>query len=63
MDIDPEQLQKIQGFRKKYKEDGIYGTFTDTGNFTETLQIHLTRLAFGWHRGKRQVDATHLSNP
>ena len=63
MDIDPKQLQKVQEFRKKYKEDGIYGTFTDTDNFEKTLQIHLTRLAIGWLKGTRQVNATHLSNP
>ena len=63
MDIDTEQLQKVQEFREKYKEDGIYGTFTDTGNFKETLQIHLTRLAIGWRKGERQIDATHLWNP
>ena len=58
MDIDPKQLQKVQEFRKKYKEEGIYGTFTDTDNFKETLQIHLTKLAIGWQRRERQV-----SNP
>ena len=58
MDIDPKQLQKVQEFRKKYKEEGIYGTFTDTDNFKETLQIHLTRLAIGWQRRERQI-----SNP
>ncbi len=63
MDIDTEQLQKVQDFRKKYKDIGIYGTFTDTRNFENTLQINLTRLAFGWRKGKRQVDATHRSNP
>ena len=50
MDIDPEQLQKVQEFRKKYKEEGIYGTFTDTVTFKETLQINLTRLAIEWQR-------------
>ena len=61
MDIDTEQLQKVQEFRKKYKEDGIYGTFTDTGNFKETLQMNLTRLAIEcWRKGERQIDATHL---
>ena len=64
MDIDTEQLKKVQEFRKKYKEEGIYGTFTDTDNFKKTLQIHLTRLAIGWRRGKEkvQVDVTHLSD-
>ena len=63
MDINAEQLQKVQEFRTKYKADGIYGTFTDTGNFKETLQINLTRLVIGWRKGERQIDATHLSNP
>ena len=65
MDIDTEQLQKVQDFRKKYKDIGIYGTFTDTRNFEDTLQINLTRLALGWRKGKQPVpvDATHLSNP
>ena len=63
MDIDPEQLQKVQEFRRKYKEEGIYGTFTDTDSFKETVQIQLTRLAIGWRGGERQVDVTHISNP
>ena len=62
MKIDPEQLQKVQEFRKKYKEDGIYGTFTDTDNFKETLQISLTKLAIGWRKRKKQIDVTPLSN-
>ena len=63
MDIDPEQLQKVQDFRKKYKDIGIYGTFTDTVNFENTLQIHLFRLALSLRRGGGEVDTTHLSNP
>ena len=50
MDIDPEQLQKVQEFRKKYKEEGIYGTFTDTDNFKETLQIHRAVASRLWLR-------------
>ena len=63
MDIDPEQLQKVQEFRKKYKDIGIYGTFTDTSNFEQTLQINLTRLAIDWQKRIRQVNAIHLSTP
>ena len=62
MDIDPKQLQKVQEFREKYKKDGIYGTFTNTENFKDTLHMHLMRLAIVWRREKKQ-GATHISNP
>ena len=64
MDIDTEQLQKVQNFRNRYKDIGIYGTFTDTRNFEETLHINLTRLAIAWQKGKRrvQIATTQISN-
>ena len=57
-DIDPEQLKKVQEFRSKYKQEGIYGTFTDIRNFESTLQIHLTRLVVARQKGIKQSNIT-----
>lgn len=57
-DIDPEQLKKVQEFRSKYGQEGIYGTFTDIRSFESTLQIHLTRLVVTRRKGIKQSNIT-----
>ena len=57
-EIDPEQLKKVQEFRSKYEQEGIYGTFTDIRNFESTLHTHLTRLVLVRQKGLKQSNIT-----
>lgn len=41
--IDSEQYKKIQQFRKKYKDNGLYWTYSKTDEFKELFRAHLTK--------------------
>ncbi|GFO80538.1 MAG: hypothetical protein A49_01650 [Methyloceanibacter sp.] len=61
IDIDTEQLARVQNFKERFGGSGLYGTFGDTREFAATLQIRLTRLALRWCREGRAPDAEESS--
>jgi len=40
---DSEQYKKIQQFREKYKDNGLYWTYSKTDEFKELFRAHLTK--------------------
>lgn len=45
-EIDPEQLQRVQRFRRDLGKEGFYGTFSSEEEFGSNVRIHLTRILF-----------------
>ena len=52
-EIDPQQLQKVNDFRKRVSSEGVfYDTFTTTEKFREKIKRHLMKIVLEW-RDKR----------
>ena len=48
-EIDPEQYQKVREFRSRISnEGGLYTTFSSSNDFSQQVQIHLTRFVAEW---------------
>ena len=64
-DLEPSQIELVQGFRKEVGEKGIYGTYKTQEEFQNLVRINLARLAQEWGRtwGTSQDGPSQRTSP
>ena len=48
--LDPEQLAKVQAFKKRIASEGVYGEFQDSEEFRTKARMHLAKVIQDWRK-------------
>ena len=62
-ELDPEQIAKVQAFKKRISSEGIYGEFQDAEEFRTKARMHLTGVIQDWRKRAPSDPETEKTTP